>query len=316
MIGKILEWLSRHATPVLAGSVLLGLAVPPLADAFSPLLNTFLVLNLTVAMLRLDFGAVLAYARRPVLILAVVVFAMILTPLGMVAAVTVIAPFDELAQALVLLALTPTVISAVAYCMILGLDTALAVTVMVVSYAIVPFTMPTLALWLMGLDLNIDAGTMMLRLGAVVGIATLLGAVCRKWVFSPAFLRDNAKQVEGAAVLTIAVLGVAIMSGVTEFSMQRPTASVSMIVALFIVNICLQLAGIAAFWKLGRREAFTIGLVTAYTNLILVLAALGDSASIELRVFCGLGQLPMFLLPIVMLPAYRRLLGNTRAPGR
>lgn len=309
MIGRFLEWLSRHATPVLAGSVLLGLAVPPLADAFSPLLTTALVLNLSVAMLRMDFGAILAYARRPVMILAVVAFAMILAPLGMAAAVRVIQPFEELAQALVLLALTPTVISAIAYCMILGLDTALAITVMVVSYAIVPITMPTLALWLMGLNLDIDAGTMMLRLGAVVGIATLIGGVCRKWVFSPAFLRDNARQVEGAAVLTIAVLGVAIMSGVTEFSMQRPAASIAMIVALFTVNICLQLAGIAAFWKLGRREAFTIGLVTAYTNLILVLAALGDSASIELRVFCGLGQLPMFLLPIVMLPAYRRLMG-------
>ena len=49
----------------MAAGVLLGLAVPPLASLARPLLIPSLLIPLTLALLRLDWGAIGAYRRRP-----------------------------------------------------------------------------------------------------------------------------------------------------------------------------------------------------------------------------------------------------------
>jgi len=45
------------------------------------------------------------------------------------------------------------------------------------------------------------------------------------------------------------------------------------------------------------------------------MAALGDGADTALRAFFGLGQIPMFVLPLVTLPLIRRLIAGHAARG-
>jgi len=59
---------------------------------------------------------------------------------------------------------------------------------------------------------------------------------------------------------------------------------------------------------MGRQEALTIGLATGNTNLGLILVTLADRAPPELLVVFILGQVPMYFLPVVALPIYRRLM--------
>ncbi|MEK9645400.1 MAG: hypothetical protein VW547_07625, partial [Alphaproteobacteria bacterium] len=66
--------------------------------------------------------------------------------------------------------------------------------------------------------------------------------------------------------------------------------------------------GALPFLGLGRREALTIGLVTGNTNLGLVMVTLADRASPELVAVFVLGQVPMYFLPVIALPLYRRLM--------
>ena len=171
MIGAFLEWLARHATKLLAGAVFLGLAVPPLAELLRPGLTTFVVVNLVVALLRLDLGEVRSYFNRPYLIGANIVFLLLICP---VAASLIMQPFGlppALHAAVVLMAAAPPIMSAAAFALLLGLDAALAIFVVVATHAIVPFTLPVMALWLLGMELDIGVAELMLRLGLVIGIS-------------------------------------------------------------------------------------------------------------------------------------------------
>jgi len=71
----------------------------------------------------------------------------------------------------------------------------------------------------------------------------------------------------------------------------------------------LQIAAAAIFWRAGRRAAITIGLITGNTNVALVMAAVSESAPYDLLVYFVVGQFPIYILPLVAVPVYRRIVG-------
>jgi len=80
VIVRALAYVGRHGALFLAGGVLLGLAVPPLAAAARPLLVPALLVPLTIALLRLDWRRLGDYARRPALIAFVTVWLLAASP--------------------------------------------------------------------------------------------------------------------------------------------------------------------------------------------------------------------------------------------
>src|ERR1017187_3183459 len=67
-LHRAFDFLGQHATLFLAGGVLLGLLVPPLAALARPMLIPGLLIPLIIALVRLDWSALGAYARRPGLV--------------------------------------------------------------------------------------------------------------------------------------------------------------------------------------------------------------------------------------------------------
>jgi BASS family bile acid:Na+ symporter len=112
-------------------------------------------------------------------------------------------------------------------------------------------------------------------------------------------------------VLGLILFAIAIMDGVGEMALARPDFAILTIVVAFLANAGLQAIGALVFWHTGKRIAFTIGHMTGNCNMGLVLAMLGSQASAEVAFFFALAQLPMYMLPSIALPIYRRLLpGN------
>lgn len=308
MIGAFLEWLARHATKLLAGAVFLGLAIPPLADLLRPGLTTFVVVNLVVALLRLDLTEVRSYLNRPYLIGANIVFLLLICP---VAVSLIMQPFGlppGLHAAVVLMAAAPPIMSAAAFALLLGLDAALAIFVVVATHAIVPFTLPVMALWLLGMELDIGVAELMLRLGLVIGIAFAIAFVIRKWLVSEAFLVRNARRIDGLAVIGLVYFATAIMAGVTEFAIAQPGYVLLTVTLAFVANAALQAFGAVAFWKVGRRPALTVGLMAGNCNMGILLATLVDTAPMDLVIYFAIAQLPMYMLPLFALPIYRRVI--------
>jgi BASS family bile acid:Na+ symporter len=308
MIRSALERVAAMGTWLMASAFVIGYLLPPLAAACREFILPAIIIILTVAMLRLDVARLRGYIRRPGAMALIVLVNLIAAPVLMWVLLTPIDIPDELRQGMVLLAAAPMVSSAIAFATILELDSALAVAVMVTTYAIVPITLPALSLWLLGLDLGVGFFDLFSRLFATIAIPAGIAFVIRRWVIKPEIMLKNARALDGISVLFVMVFGFGIIHGLPAFVAARPDYVVLVLAASFAANIGLQIVGAALFLWMGHREALTVGLVTGNTNLGLLMVTLADRAPPELLVCFVLGQIPMYFLPVVALPVYRRLM--------
>lgn len=309
MLIRAIDFMGRHATKFLFGGVLVGLAVPPLAALLRPGLVVFLLLPLTLALMRLDWRAFHAYAKRPLLTLPIVAFLMLACPLLVYAVLAPLPLPRPLMEAIVLMAAAPPITGTVAISLILGLDAALAVIVMVIATAVVPFTLPPLALSLLGIEIEMSLIEFMARLAFMVGFA-FGGALLVRWRAPPGWLQQNSRLIDGASVLALVLFAIAIMDGVTAKLLAQPGYVILATVSAFVANLLLQAIGYAVgrgIFRLGRAAALTLGILTGNCNMGLVMVSLADRAVFDMVVFFAMGQLPMYMLPGLLQPLYRRI---------
>jgi len=311
-LHRAFDFLGQHATLFLAGGVLLGLLLPPLASLFRPMLIPGLLIPLIIALVRLDWGALAAYARRPGLVGFITVGLLLASPVLMWLALKAFTLPAALVQGLTLMAAASPIVSCAAISLILGLDAALAVVVIVVTTALIPFTLPTVALWLLGLEIAIDLPTFMLRLVLMVGGAFAAALLVRRLVPREK-LEANARMLDGASVATLVMFALAIMDGVSAVALARPGYVLLVTLSAFCANLVLQCLGTLAALRLGMRSAITVGLLTGNCNMGLVMVALADKADFDVIVFFAMAQIPMYMLPALLRPVYRRLLAAPQA---
>ena len=156
---RLLALLGRRGTLVLFFAVFIGVALPSLAAVLRPLLPPVVGLILFAALLRIDWGQLRDVLRRPLLV-------------GLLTAWLAAMPLpDSLETAIVLMATAPPILGAAAIALLLGLDGALLMVVGLLATLLTPFTVPPLALLLLGIEIEIGLFAFMLRLGLLVGMA-------------------------------------------------------------------------------------------------------------------------------------------------
>ncbi len=303
------DFLGKHATRFLAGGVLLGLVAPPLATLARPLLLPALLIPLTLALIRLDWGAMQAHARRPVRVALIVLWILLASPLILWAALAPVPMPPALYHGLVLMAASSPIVSNAALSLLIGLDAELAAWVIIAATALMPLTLPPLALALLHMRIDMDLPTFMGRLALMVGSAFALALVIRRLAPAGAIER-NARLIDGVTVLTLIVFCVAIMDGITAVALSRPGFVLLAVAGAFAANLALQALGTLVALRLGMRSALTVGLLGGNCNMGLIMVALGDKADFDVIVFFALGQIPMFILPGLLMPVYRRLLAR------
>lgn len=313
MIRALLWWpldfMGRHATRFLFGGVLVGLAIPPLASLLRSGLVVFLLLPLTLALMRLDWSAFSAYARRPWLFLPIIAFLLLACPLLVFALLTPLGLPRPLMEAIVLMSAAPPITGTVAIALILGLDAAFAVIAMVIATALVPFTLPPLALLLLNIEVQMSLAEFMGRLGLMVGVA-FGAAIIAQWKLPPGWLQKNKQLMDGSSVLALVLFAIAIMDGVTAKLMAAPGYVLLATISAFIANLALQALGYAVgryALRLNQATALTLGILTGNCNMGLVMVSLADRAVFDMVVFFAMGQLPMYMLPGLLQPLYRRV---------
>ena len=314
-----LAFVGRHATKFMAAGVFVGFCAPPLAALAKPLLAPALVIPLALALVRLDWSAMASLRRRPALITALVVFMLGVSPMLVWAITTPALSVGlpaKLREALILMSASSPIISNIAIALFVGLDAPLAAVVVVASTALVPFTLPALALALLNLELAISLSEFMVRLGALVGGAFLIAGVVRR-VVPKATLVAWREPIDGLAVLNLFIFALAIMDGVAAFSFERPGYALLAVAMAFVFNLLLQAAGWIAFRGLGSVTALTVALMAGNCNMGLVLVALSGHVEVEVTAFFALAQVPMYTLPVLLQPMYRRArAGATDAESR
>ncbi|MCB1883927.1 MAG: hypothetical protein KDG89_08025 [Geminicoccaceae bacterium] len=311
---NVLARAGRHATLVMAAGVLLGLALPPLAALFRPFLLPALLIPFTVALARIDLGALAASFRPPVLVPAAVLWSLLGSPL---LTAFVAAPLDLpplLYAALVVQAACAPLFSAAALALLLRLDASLALLVTLAATAFVPLSVPPLAFGLAGLSVDLDGWALTLRLVAIVGGGFLAARLARR-VTGAERLRALAVELDGLAVLGFAAFALGIMVDVQGQLLARPGFVLLCLAAAVLLNAGLQaLTALATLPFVPRRAALTLGLVAGNNNFGLVLAAMGGAAPADLVLFVAVAQLPIYLLPALQAPLYRRWLDQGSDP--
>lgn len=306
MILSVLARLGRHGTWFLAGGLFIGLLLPPLAALLRPLLPALIFVLTAATFLSIDWAALAVHARRPGLLALQLAWGLAATPVIVALAARLLGLPSGLTQGLVLWAASPPLISVPAIALLLGLDGALALLAMVASTFVMPLTLPPLVLGLIGLDLGLSVPALMLRLAIFIGGAALLAALLRR-VCGVAWLRQHSLELSGLSVLILLLFAIAIMDGVTARLLSEPRAVLLYAAVALGASVALQALSLLVFSRLARIPALTIGLVGGNKNMAIVWANLAGAASPELSLFFATVQLPIYVLPALLKPVYRRL---------
>lgn len=303
-----LHWLGGHAAWLLFTGVTAGLLLPGLAALAWPLVLPITFLLLVVSVMRLDIGVALGHARRPLTPLMVVA-QLVLAPLAVAGAVGLLPLPPGLALSLILTATTTPLLSSPAFCLLLGLEGELALIVLIGATIAVPFTMPPLALSLLGVEIALGPLQFMGRLALFVAAGFAAAALLR-WRIGAERLKLHARALDGVNVVLLVLFAVGVMNGVTARFVADPAHVGLFIAAAFLFNLAMQAFGALLFLPAGRKAALTVGFLFGYRNMPLPLVVMGAAAPAEFALYVALAQLPMYMLPAVMLPLYRRLLGR------
>jgi BASS family bile acid:Na+ symporter len=304
-----LIWLGRHGGAVIAIGVFVGLLAPPLASLLRPLLVPAILAPFLIALLRIDWRQLWGRLGRPAGTAAALLWLLLLSPVLVHLVLVPLGLSEAIHAGLVLMAAAPPLMASGYLALMLGLDAALAVTLTLVSTALMPFTVPFVALYLLGIEIDVPLGDLMLRLALVVGGSLALAWLLRR-LLPEGFSRRHTLPLDGLAVLGLLVFAIAIMDGVSALLLRQPAFVLSCALAVYGFNVGLQAAGALAFAWLGRRGALTLGLCSGSGNLGLLLAALADRASFELFVFVATAQLPIYTLPLIQRRLYHRWLSR------
>ncbi|WP_431268692.1 hypothetical protein [Dankookia sp. P2] len=296
---------SAHSGKVLlALGILGGILLPPAARALHGLVPVAVVGLSTLVLLRVDIPATLAQLRRPGRLVAVLAFQMLACPVLAWVVVRALPLDPGIADAVVLFATGAAIVSAPAYARLLELDAELSLLGALAGTLLVPFTAPPIAWALTGVDLAIGMEAFAARLAAVVGLPLLLSVLLR-WLAGAARLEALGPALDGLTVWLLVAFGVGVMDGVGARLLAEPAWVLEATLAACAASSGLNLATTAALLPLGARAAATAGMLSGFRSMALYLAVLPAAADPRVALFFGLYQIPLYLGPLALAPAYR-----------
>jgi bile acid:Na+ symporter, BASS family len=299
-------FLGRHGTWFLAGGLFIGLLVPALAALLRPLVSGLVFLLTAATFLSIDWQELGRHVRRPALLALILAWTLLVSPVVTALAARAVGLPEPLAQALVLWAASPPLISVAAIALLLGLDGALALLVMVAGSFLMPFTLPPLVLGLIGFKLGIGILPLMRNLVLFTGGGGVV-AVALRYLVGAARLRRHVVELSGLSVLILILFAIAIMDGVRDLIAAKPQQVLGYALCALVASLMLQALGFLSFAWLPRIAALTAGLIAGNNNMAVVWVNLGSAATPEVMLFVAAVQLPIYVLPAVLRPVYRAL---------
>ncbi len=308
--------MGRHATALLPFSLLVGIVFQDLAAAARPLVGPLTTILLMLALVRTDWPRVRALLARPGLALLLSATLLVAVPLIVWPFWSLMPIWHGLIAALCLSAMAPSVISSATTATFLRLDNSLALLIALITNFAVPLTLPPLALWLLNLDLHIGVGALSLRLVTIVVVA-LVGAIALRAWLGPERLRHNAERIDGLSIAILMFYAIPLMDGVVARAMVEPAKLGGFVAGSFagmLLTNAVMALGCLAF--LDRRSALTAGFCSGSRNNALLMAVLPVTADKDIFLFIAAVQVPIYIIPTLLQPIYRRLLAPSGvAPG-
>ncbi len=294
-MGNILRFAGRNGVWVVIAGVILGFAFPPLSNATRPYLAIAIFLFTFGSFLKLDAVAIrkqFAQTRATALMLVWATFGV---PLVVFAIIAMFRPGPELAQGLLFWSLVPISPACVAFSVILGLSTPLALLATVAATAASPLYMPWLAVVLGGYQLTINPAAMSLNLLLIVGGGGLAAILVKR--FAAGFVRENPDAMTGIAVFALVLAGMGSMRGMLNYFLLQPQLMLELLLLAYALTLGFQFLGSLLFWRYSRTSALTAGLISGTRTITLAWVVLGNDVLPLADMFLATGMVAKYTCP-------------------
>ena len=315
LLAAALAFLGRHGTRAVAVSIFLGLALPPLAALFKPLVSEAIFLLLMLAFLRVDARELWAHIAKPGLVVMATAWIMLVVPaaLGLVLlAVGLPDRVPDLFVALMLQASAPPIMAAPAFAALMGLEAALSLATLVLCMVVTPVSAAGFAEIFVGSALALRPVALGAQLLLILAGSALTAALIRA-IAGRAWVERQRERIDGLSVILLFVFAVAVMGGVTLRFLAQPLFVIGLVLVSFVLALGLTAVTTLVFAHAGRGRAFALGLACGHRNLGLMLAATGGAVPDLTWLYFGIAQFPIYLAPQLLKPIAQRL--RTDRPG-
>ena len=315
-LAAALAWLGRQGTRAVAGSLLVGILLPPLASFLKPIFAYALFALLCLAFLRVDPEAVRRHFSRPMLVAGAAAWMMLATPV--LIGVTLVAlnmseHLPGLYIAMILQAAAPPVISAPTLAALMGLDAALSLATLVVCTAVTPLTAPLFAAAFIGTGMALSPVTLGAKLLAMLAGAAIIATLVRRFAGQP-WIERRMAHIDGLSVIALFFFAVALMDGVLLAILNEPLKMLGLTVLSFALSFGLAALTAAVFARLGGGQALALGLAAGNRNMGLMLAAAGTAVPELTWLYFAIAQFPIYLMPAMLKPLARRIMLKSSSP--
>ena len=309
LVIHVLRRMGGRATTLLPFSLALGIAFQDIAAAARPLVGPLAIVLLMLTLARTDWPRLRALLVRPGLAIVLALVQLILVPLIVWPIWRTLGLWPGLVAALSLSAMAPGIISAATTASFLRLDASLALLLTLITNFLVPFTLPPLALGLLGLDLKLSVVDLSLRLAFIAGTALAGAMLIRRWL-GPERLHGNSATLDGLAVIVLMVFATPLMDGIVARAVADPWKLAGFIGGSFAsMLLCNAAMALLALPFTDRRTALTAGYCSGGRHNALLMAVLPATADPDIFLFIAAVQVPLYFTPTLLQPLYRRLLG-------
>ncbi len=303
-----LHFAQAHGRLLLVLGLAAGIALPGLAGAMRPYLQELVAALLFIAALRIGPRQAVGAIRDLPATAGLVVLYQTVMPLSAVAVAFLAGVSGHpLATALVLMLSAASISGSPNLTLMTGHDPAPALRLLVLGTAALPLTVLPV-LWALpalgGAGEVLAAAT---RLFAVIVAAGGAAFLIRATVLR-APTAQEVRALDGLSAIAMAVVVVGLMSAVGPAIRETPERFLGWLAVACLANFGLQLAA-AAILRRTPLSASTVpfSIVAGNRNIALFLVALPQSVTDPVLLFIGCYQIPMYLTPLVMAGAYRRL---------
>jgi hypothetical protein len=303
-----LAWLGRQGTRALAASIFLGLTLPALAAYVKPHLAETVFVLLLFSYLRTDPAAFRRYLAAPGLVVLATLWVMVGMPalFGLALASSGLrAAMPALYTIMILHISIAPITSSAAFAALMGLDVALSLAALIACSALSPISTVAFSYLFLGASL-ISPIALGLKLFFFFAASGAVAYAIRRFA-GQAWIERQKEPIDGLNVIALFVFAIAAMEGVPRHVMAAPLFALALFAFIAALTALMVGVSVLVFLRAGAGRGLAIGLLGAFRNLGVVMAALGASLPDTAWFYFALAQFPIFLLPALLKPLAVRL---------
>jgi BASS family bile acid:Na+ symporter len=258
--------------------------------------------------LRTDPAAFGRHVRAPGLAIVAALWVMVAVPLlfGTAYALSGIREsIPGLYTIMILQCAIAPITSSAAFAALMGLDVAFSLVTLIICSAISPVTTVAFSYLFLGSSLfsPIELGAKLFFFFAASGAV----AYAVRRVAGQRWIERQKEPIDGLNVIAVFVFAIAAMEGVPRHVMADPLFAIELLVLIIVLTCALIGLSAVVFIRAGTDRGLVIGLLAAFRNVGVIMAALGASLPDLAWFYFAMVQFPIFLLPHLLKPLARRL---------